>query len=529
MVAAIYPVATIVWGYLAQATAPPPDPVVQQTAKDFPPGSFHIYTDAELKGFLAAVKQADAVEDPLQRCLVYPDPPGSHWTHAAVVAFCEYHFKPIITFAQAKVLIEHGRSAELDREMAEALDAQYTQPDARDLIDHIYAYAFSNGSFDIRPTLDAWKRDSPNSPFAYAASGYAYVLMAQQARGGAYVNETPQNKLDAMDRLLQQADTDLQRAIKLEPRLTPAYVAMMHAGGMSLGRDYAFDAARQGLRVDPGNWTIYQQLMWLARPEWGGSLEAMRHVGTAAVAHAKQNPLLLLEKNGALAYEANIENCGCGRPPLPYEFPKVFDELTSRTALAEAGNTSANQGLPQLAVVYLSEAMRFQPDMGHLRRTRANSLAMLGYYPMALDDANQLIDAYPRNPDNIQVRASVYLTQGDYPSAEKDLKTALALNPGDDWSLGQLGNIYTNQTHEWDKAWDVADRIIQQYPNSPGGWVMRATIQETQPRTGLNDTYQYFLTHFGNDPTMKWQINHMRQVLAKTGPSGASTAAPSAH
>ena len=471
----------------------------------------------DMSAFVAAVRSAEQQADPLQRCLAYPDPPGSHWTHDAVVAYCHYRFQPVISFDEVKDLIEHGKTAELDRRMDEALQAQLTQPESRGQLDHIFFIAFDNGSFATRELLDAWKRESPNSAYAYAASGYAYVVMAHEQRGGKFAKDTPQDKMDAMDRLLRQADADLRHAMSLNPRITPIYVAMIHAAGLEFGEDYARQALVRGLSVDPANWSIYAQMMWLMQPQWFGSLQAMQRVADSALKHANQNPLLWIEKDIVAQYQANADGCGCAPPPQAFNFPAALDELANSSELAAAGRTAADQGAAPIAVVYLSEAIRFQSKTERLRQLRAKELALVGEKQMALDEANKLIALAPKDAGNYAARGDVYVYTGDTAQGVHDLETALAMNPDDDQVLGMLGGIYTNQTHEWDKAWDIADRIIRKYPDSPGGWVMRATIQENQPRTGLQDTYQYFLTHFGNDPQMKWQIDHMRELLSQVG------------
>jgi tetratricopeptide (TPR) repeat protein len=477
-------------------------------------GKAHRFSSAEVHAFLASVRQAEVIKDPLQRCLAYPDPPGSHWSPATVKAYCQYYLQSLISFADAQTLIQTGHAADLDRRLAQNLQAQLTRPESHGLLDHTYFSAFDNGSFDVRPTLDAWKRASPSSAFAYAASGSAYVSMASKARGGAYISDTPQSNIDAMNRLLAQADIDLQHAVALNPQVTPAYVAMINAGSMSLGGDYILHAAKRGLAVAPDNYAIYGVLSGAAQPKWGGSLGAMNRVAAQAQAHVKQNPLLAILLSAEPAYRYDVCNCRSSANWAAY--PVVFDNVASTALLSSAGYAASENGHSELAVIYLSEVLRFQPKADDARRRRDSNLPGVDESPMALDDANRLIAAAPQNADNYQVRGAVYMALMDTQHAEKDLENALALDVDNIDVLSSLGNLYTNQTHEWDKAWDIADRIIRKYPGSPGGWVMRATIQENQPRAGLSGTYQYFVDHFGSDPGMQWQISHMRELLAKT-------------
>jgi len=473
-----------------------------------------VYSIDDIHAFLAKVKAAEAINSLVQRCLAYPDPPNSHWSHATVVAYCRYHLQKVISFAEAQKLIQTGHAADLDHQLEQDLQAQLSVPAAPGVLDRTYFNDFDDGSFDVRSTLDAWKRASPSSAFAYAASGMAYVAMASKARGGAYIRDTPQSNIDAMDRLLAQADTDLQRAVALNPKVTPAYVSMIHAGSMSLGDDYTLNAAKRGLAATPDNYAIYGMLSGAAEPKWGGSLEAMDGVAAQAQVYVKQNPLLTILLSAEPAYKYDV--CNCESSANWSAFPVVFDNVASTSLLSNAGFAASENGHPELAVIYLSEVMRFQPGAWGVHRRRDFELPAVGESGMAMEDANRLIAGNPQIAANYRLRGDIYMSLMDYPSAEKDLEHALAMAPDDIEVLSSLGNLYTNQTHEWDKAWDIADRIIRKYPGSPGGWAMRATIVENQPRADLSATYQYFVDHFGNDPIMQWHISRMRELLTKS-------------
>ena len=500
-----------------QATAVPHRPPPLPAAKA------HLFTRDEANAFLARAKKAEAIADPLQRCLAYPDPPGSHWSPDAVAAFCRYYRLPVITFAEAQQLIQSGHAAELDHRLAAALQAQMTEPGSKGLLDRIYREAFRNGSFDIRPTLDAWMRESPNSAFAYAASGVAYESMAGDARGGAYMADTPQSNVDSMDKLLGQADRDLRRAIALNPQMTPAYVAMINAGGLGLGTSYAEDAARRGLAVAPDDYAIYSILMWAKQPKWGGSIGAMRQLADQAQAHAKENPLLELLQSEAPYYEAS--NCDCDRDTELAAYPPALDQLASTNDLAAAGHAADGTPRVETSLIYLSEALRFEPTRDNERLHRAFDLVDFDEAAWAVAEANRLITASPRNEDAFKVRGHAYEAMNDYVHAEQDFRAALALDPHDLWTLTQLGDMFVNWTHEWDKGWAIADRMIRDQPENPFGWFLRATIQERQPRAGLKDTVDYFEAHFGSDPQMRERAVRMRAALILQTHSGSKVLA----
>jgi tetratricopeptide (TPR) repeat protein len=482
------------------------------------PAKRHLFTREEANTFLAAAKQAEAIKDPLQRCLAYPDPPRSHWSRDAVSAYCYYRAQPVISFAEMQQLIQNGHAAELDKRLAQALQAQFTRSDSRELLDRTFYADFEDGSFDIRPTLDAWKRDSPSSAFAYAASGYAYVKMAYRARGGGYMADTPQSSVDAMDKLLAQADTDLRHAIALDPRVTPAYIAMVNAGGLSLGRDYGLDAARRGHAIAPDNHSIYDMQMWLDEPKWGGSLMAMKHLADEAKAHAKDNPMMLMLQSEEPFYE--VDNCNCDKDTELSEYPAALDQLAISGDLVKAGEAADGTNHPEGLLIYASEALRFNPGLDSARIQRIYALVDFDEAAWGVADASHVLAASPNNPDALKVRGHAYESLNDYAHAEQDYRAALALDPSDLWSLSQLGDMFVYWTHDWDKGWDIADQFIKAHPEDPYGWTLRATIQEQQPRAGLKDTVEYFAAHFGSNPAMANTLARMRAALTLQTHSG---------
>lgn len=499
----------------AGATVPahrPAAPVKPLPVAVVPPPDAATFTPTQLRTFIADAAKADAIADPLKRCMAYPDPPGSHWSPETVKAYCLYHLQSTLSFDQAQELIRTGHAAELDRRLGEALQAQLTRPESAGLLDRTYFDAFNKGSFDVRRTLDAWKRASPKSAFAFAASGFAYVAMAGDARGDAFIQDTPQSNIDAMERLLRLADADLRRAVALDPRVTPSYVAMIKAGSLALGDDYAIKAANLGLTAAPADYAIYGSLSLAAEPEWGGSLKAMRVIARMAQAHVKENPLLAILKSNEplVAYDA----CDCEGKASWRAFPIVFADVGSAEELFDAGNAANENGHYGLAVVYLSEGLRFLPDSSLSRQRRDLALSDLGEMAAAVDDATHWIQKSPDDPHAYNARGYAYKAQDNEPNAAADLQHAVTLDPGDMFPLGQLAQMYLNHA-EWLKALGVADQMVRAHPELPDGWVVRAMAQRAANRPGLEDTARYFLAHFADTPGQQRYAAMMRAMLAE--------------
>lgn len=508
LVGAAVVLAAVAWHWTRPATPGARGPVSA-------PPQASAFSRAEVHRFLAAAQQAETIADPLQRCLDYPDPPGSHWSRIAVEAYCRYRFQPVLSFTQVRSLVESGRAAQLDQRLAAALQAQRAQAASRGLLDRIYHDDFEDGGSEVRPLLDAWKRQSPQSAFAYAASGLAYVAMAQKVRGTAFAGATPQNQFDSMDRLLVQATGDLDHAVHLDPRVTPTYWGMIYAGGLGNGAKYAVAAANRGLAVDPANFSIYRQLLWLAQPQWAGSVAMMQKITASAQQHAKANPSLSLLLPWAPAVAANLENCGCRTSAQLADARRILDTAAPYRLLRNVGRALSNAGHPGAGAIYLSEALRFDPALVHVVTHRSDDLADLGDANWARAEANRAIAMAPHDAVTYETRAYVHKSMHDYRAEEQDCRLALAIAPDDAWTLKELGSIYVYTTHEWDKGWDVTSQLIQMHPDNPAGWVLRASIQKDEPRPGENDTIKYFLTHFGDDPSEQVVVAQMRARMAR--------------
>jgi tetratricopeptide (TPR) repeat protein len=474
------------------------------------------FTSDEIAAFLAAAKKADSIDDPLQRCLGFPDPPGSHWSHDTIVAYCHYTTQSAISVAELTTLIQNDHAGQVDQRMADALRMQRTQPDARGLLDRTFIMDFRDSSEQLRGLLDAWKRQSPNSAFAYAASGDAYVIAAHAARGSATGWATSDDQFGSMGRLLQLADDDFSKALALDPTLTPAYAGMIEAGTYGSHR-YGIRAADRGLAVDPSNFSLYVRLMQLSEPKWGGSIRQMQQVATRAQAHVSQDPLLLLLAADAPAYLANGGDCDCGDIDYLPDYRRLFDQAAGFRPLATAGEIAFrnDHSGSALGLVYAAEALRFAPNETDSRVTLTYELAKHGEATWAKAQGDRLVAAAPSSADAYDARGKALEAVPEYPQALDDYNKAFALDSTNPWPLIQIGMIDVHKTHDWDKAWANADQLIQLFPTRPEGWILRLSVEKDQPRAGFHDDGVYFLAHFSDDPNQQAAVREVRQWVAE--------------
>ncbi|WP_158543304.1 tetratricopeptide repeat protein [Dyella psychrodurans] len=483
------------------------------------------YSRKDIVEFMAKAKSAEQIKDPLQRCLAYPDPPGSHWTPAAVRAYCHYRFQPLMSVSEIEGLIRSRQFAKLDGRMKAALKAQQTDPSAPSRLNLIYDHAFTADATELRPLLDDWKSADPQSAFAYAASAWLYMDMARRARGEKYENDTPQASLDKMRDLLAYVETDAYRSISLDPNVMPAYVALIYGANISENTEYATHFIDDALAQSPADFTVYNTATLVLQPRWHGSIKAMQDLVDRAHANEKKNPMLAVLKNYAAFYE--VDQCGCGAQQQTVRYSKLFDEVTTSGNLWNAGDAAADAGADPLAMVLLSETLRFNPSATRARSQRSMRLTSLGDAAWAVQQADIVIKQDPTESAGFSARAFALESMHDYPSAEIALKKAIQLDPKESWQLIELGNIHFVK-HEWSDAWDISNEAIAKFPDLPDAWILRGNIQMDQPRAGLKDTFDEFNKRFGNDPEWKERLDEMREGLqVEQQRHATSVAAPS--
>ncbi|HET6806374.1 MAG TPA: tetratricopeptide repeat protein [Frateuria sp.] len=493
----------------ASATVVPS--VSREPATDAPAPP-HEYNAEQVRQFLSAAKSAEAIKDPILRCMAYPDPPGSHWSRDTTTAYCHYHLQHVVSLAEIERLIRSGRTRELDQQLRRA-QAQQGSPNTYGLLDETYKRDFSAPTADLRMLLDRWKRESPRSAFAFAASGYAYVAEASNARGRDRIRNTPQARLQTMDALVEKSEADLHRAIELDPSITPAYIALL--SGANIARDGAYleKVAQQAVKAVPDDYSVYSYLMVAVEPKWHGSLQLMKQVAALAQEHVEENPLLRILLTEEPFYA--VDNCRCSSAAQVSAYPAVFDQLSTSAHLARAGLVARDN--PGMALVYLSEALRFDPmapTAWKMTAERSMRLTLAGEPRWGLAEADKVLDAHPDFAGAVKARALAFEKLGKIGLAESALKRAAALDPTDIWSVAELGDLYIS-TNELDKAKSIADQLIRTHADDPRGWVMRASVQSVRYEPGLRETLHYFIAHFGNDPALQATVAQMRAALAE--------------
>ncbi|WP_130619946.1 hypothetical protein [Dyella amyloliquefaciens] len=318
------------------------------------------FSPKEMRTFMASVERADAIPDSMQRCLHYPDPPGSHWSPQAIEAYCRYRLQPVVDTDQLIALAGAGRAKEIDREVRALM-----QGDARLKPQEIAWRTIARDCYDpspqLRIALDQWKSQVPESALAYATSGYCYVISAWRARGAREIEDTPAEKMRAMGVLLDKAKVDLDKAAKLDPKLVTTYAAMINAGLLASDKDYMVQALQHGMAEDRASLPLYDMLAYVTQPRWYGSQQMQRQLMASAMNEAARNPLLLTIRGSVLADVYDLRHCYCTTRDERLTVRDAFDQVTSTGILINVADNAMANHYPDIAYVYYSETIRFYP------------------------------------------------------------------------------------------------------------------------------------------------------------------------
>jgi tetratricopeptide (TPR) repeat protein len=126
----------------------------------------------------------------------------------------------------------------------------------------------------LKEKLDKWVQRRP-SYMSYTARGTYEVQQGFQQRGFDYIEHTPPENLERMSATMADAQADLEKALSLNPRFTPAYVALLGVAQAVGGVDAATRIEQRATREVPTTYYVRQAYLRNLTPRWGGSYELM--------------------------------------------------------------------------------------------------------------------------------------------------------------------------------------------------------------------------------------------------------------
>jgi tetratricopeptide (TPR) repeat protein len=351
---------------------------------------------AEYAVYIAAMRKADAITDPLQRCLAYPDLPGNTWPAGAAKARCTMFLTPVrYTLDQIDATLEKpGGAAELESAFNALLDAHFKEPAQREQLS-VGLRVFRGNDLDKAERIArAWRAAAPDSAFARVALGHVLSRRGWDARGGDYASRTAPEKLKKMGEYFVKAAKEYQAALEGTSRLLPACEGLM-AIGRNISDNLQTYATERCLYIDPTSYYVVDELMNAAEPRWGGSEDGMKRVAAYAQEKAAINPVLSVFASNDAYYRISRMADGDAESIAVLE-PAAL-QVPNAAYLRLVGGAYLRRDDAWKALAYLSQALRFMPDYAQESRFRALVLRHLGESKWARADAERAARLDPGN------------------------------------------------------------------------------------------------------------------------------------
>lgn len=227
----------------------------------------------EFKIYLSQIVAAEAITDPVQRCIAYPALPSIVWPKDHIEAHCRYHHEPAISLKQIQAMVSAREFDKLEAVFNELQMRHDAESNQSELIHRVYEYL---QSADANNSTDLWLKHSPENAFALTARAEFLRGSAWRARGGKYASDTPDESLKSMSAFVQQAIPLYKKAIQLNPHIMQAYIGLLNVAMVDSESKIETEAMKNGLSEDDQCAEIFRYILTALQPRWGGKHELMQ-------------------------------------------------------------------------------------------------------------------------------------------------------------------------------------------------------------------------------------------------------------
>ena len=345
----------------SQPVPPDPDRPAGEPLEDIP---------APWRDHLSAVRAVQRIDDPLARCLAWPDLPGHQWPEGHVDAHCRYHYLPVPSPADVDLHLAEGRVDALEA----LLDARFEghgRAHHPDESVHRFFHAFTWGrntpqGRDADRISRRWLELSPDSAYALVARATVLKKHGWQARGSAWAKDTTPEQFAGMEAAFAEALPLYQRALDIDPGLTDAYIGLVDIFKTQGGGNEVV-VVEQASRVAPGCAEVALDFMRALEPRWGGSYEAMLAYASVLEPQVAASPLIANQLSAPYVEAIRVEHAN---EAYTAEAAEAIDRVLAMSSNEDMLRVAASANFRRTdgsapdeakAVAYLLQQQRFKP------------------------------------------------------------------------------------------------------------------------------------------------------------------------
>ena len=483
-------------------------------------------TPRTLEKLLAKMQAADAIADPVRRCMAYPSPPGITWSQASIKARCEL-------LAPAPKFLFDGAAAKSPAEAAAIFDAGFAalmddaQASAANKDGRINRAIEAFSDAGALPYADKWLQHSARSPFAHAARGASLLAKARATRGSAFAQETDANDLDTAAGQAKAAANELRQAYELEPRLSAACALRTSALMLSAGSDAAIANGRACAHAHPESYFAASTWSSAAEPRWGGSQAELDEVSRFLEANIARNPLHGSVLGRIKAYDLTVaDHLGPGDVRRMEEYASYGPTSYLLNVISAAWN---DLGEEDLWMAYLSSAIRFDFDPGDSYRRMRARFNIAARPQWAVIDYRILKEKYKGDPslEGFLVQAEQNVRDG---TGIEYARTGTATYKGDHERKATLMSeclMFGVSDRKLSPVMEkCSDSLVAEWPDDSQAWFVRARVQKHRGQPGWQEAAQRYLAMADTSvPGETERIGLIKSLLesSQVAPSGGSS------
>jgi tetratricopeptide (TPR) repeat protein len=427
-----------------------------------------------------------------EACLDHPDPVSYHWSREVVEAFCADVATSALEFADVRRLIETEQGAQLDAEYDAILDDYFAGRLPEGALYHAYSVFFESDESSA-VLLDRWLLQSPGSAHARAARGSYRVERGWKARGEKIIRETSRDQYESMVHWIQLAKPDLEKAVELEPRIVPAYSALIQLSFMGTEHALAGRAMAAANEVDPANFYTRAAYATSLEPRWGGSVEAMDELASESEPWLTRNPRLAGVRGMALIARRERPLKEGNHMGALAEMERGLNLYPSPGNLEFAGRLAHHLRDYPHAIELYSQALRFKPRDENALVNRAQSHWAMKKYPAAKADLERLLTFEPGHLEALVTYSNLLVEEGDIPGAIVKLEAAHRTHPRELWVTGKLAWLHLYKGNSPQLAEPLIAQFLEGDPQSGGGWLMRVDVLDDLDKPGMREAAENFV------------------------------------
>lgn len=265
----------------------------------------------------------------------------------------------------------------------------------------------------LEDVFKEWLSSHPSSYAANTAAGMYYLGMAGAWRGEKFIGETPQWKLDMMNKYVEKAELRLKQSLAMTQKPTLSYVLLIWAARLNGTAKESTDWLNEAKKRDPYCVLPRNAFMVQLEPRWGGSYVKMQRF--ADETGREQHPKL---KKAAAKFQGWVKWYRGVELSWDNDFVGALKHYNA--ALAQA------------------EDAKFLID-------RARLYKEIGQTELAMADVNRTLELAPNNEKAIFLRSIMFL---DKQRVEDGMKGLLRLaQVRYNAAITHLGYIYMSGAH----------------------------------------------------------------------------------